>query len=554
MKHTSRGLLIYITEFRCKHKGGEHLGLKIKEEILHVESLVGENTAQTVLQTTLDLSSSAPSIGRVVWVKGTAVISDAAAASDKVNLDGYIDLTLIYAAEDFDEGPASYQVIPYRQAIAFSDYVEVIGAEEGMRVSTKIDLLGIEWELQSDQRAVSVDVLVQLTAEVKQQSRIQAVTSASVKPPRKLAVDDGVFTVRSLFKPVFTSLGVNQELSLPESAEPIHFILDCQPKPIILETVINQEQITLTGNLNVNLIYLDENGSIHSNAFKNVFPFTVSVPNETKITDLAVEPEVTAEIKTVLSPSSGSFTLTGDLRFKVALFESKQVRIVFDLAGSGGCVVETRTEPVMLDHLVNEKTQQASAQGVLELSGSYPPIREIVGSEGRVVNYDFRVDDDKVFVEGSISLEFAYLAHIEDEHKPLYWAAFNNAVPFQQVIAIGGVQPGMIADLEIEVTDLNLDLINRETIEVDVTYRSRLKVTEPVQREIVVEAIEVPPLEEDPPTVTYVFVNETDTLWKLSRQYHTSLEAILEANSWLREREQMRLLPRDKLCIPRKVW
>ena len=74
-----------------------------------------------------------------------------------------------------------------------------------------------------------------------------------------------------------------------------------------------------------------------------------------------------------------------------------------------------RTEPVMLDHLVNEKVQQATAQGVLELSGSYPPIREIVGSEGKVLNYDFRVDDDKVLVEGSISIEFAYLAYIEDD-------------------------------------------------------------------------------------------------------------------------------------------
>ncbi len=529
------------------------MALNVREEILHVESLVGENSAQTVLQTTLDLSSSAPSIGRVVWVRGTAVVNDAAAASDKVNLDGYIDLTLVYAAEDFEDGSVSYQVIPYRQAIAFSDYVEVIGAEEGMLVHTKVDLLGIEWELQADQRAVNVDVLVQFSARVKQQSRIQAVTNASVKPPKKLAVDEEIFTIESLLKPVTTALGVNQELILPETAEPIGFILDCQAKPEIEEAIINQEQITVKGNLNVHLIYVDENGNIHSSAFKNAFPYTVSVPNESKVTDLKVNPEVRAEIKADLN-APNSISLVGDLRFKVDLIESKQVRLIFDLTGSGGCVVESRTEPVMLDHLVNEKVQQATAQGVLELSGSYPPIREIVGSEGKVLNYDFRVDDDKVLVEGSISIEFAYLAYIEDEHKPLYWAAFSNAVPFQQVIAIGGVQPGMIADLEIAVTDLKLDLINRETIEADITYRSRLKVTEPVQRDVVVEAIEVPPLEAEPPTVTYVFVHEADTLWKLSRQYHTSLETILEANSWLREREQQRLMPGDKLCIPRKAW
>ena len=111
----------------------------------------------------------------------------------------------------------------------------------------------------------------------------------------------------------------------------------------------------------------------------------------------------------------------------------------------------------------------------------------------------------------------------------------------------------MVAELEIDISQISLDLINRETIEADVAYRSLLKVIEPVQRDIVVEAVEVPPMEEDPPTITYVFVHETDTLWKLSRQYHTSLEAILEANSWLREREPVRILPGDKLCIPRKT-
>ncbi|HXK98006.1 MAG TPA: DUF3794 domain-containing protein [Limnochordia bacterium] len=166
------------------------MSLNIKEEVLHVESLVGENSAQTVLQTTLDLPASAPSIGRIVWIKPTVMISDTAAAADKVNLAGYIDLKMVYVAEDFDGGPPNYQSASYRQAITFSDYVEIIGAEEGMRAQAKAELIGLEWALKSDQRTVDVDVLVQFSARVKRQHRITAVTNASVKPPRKLAVEE----------------------------------------------------------------------------------------------------------------------------------------------------------------------------------------------------------------------------------------------------------------------------------------------------------------------------------------------------------------------------
>jgi len=528
------------------------MSLSIKEEYLKVESLVGENSAQTVLQTTLDLPGSAPSIGRIVWIKPTAVISDAAAAADRVSLAGYIDLKLVYAAEDFEAGPPSYQVASYRQAITFSDYVEVTGAEEGMPVSAKVELLGLEWALKSDQRTVDVDVLVQFSARVKQQHQIQAVTNASVKPPKKLAVEEGIFTVQPLLKTATTALSVERELAL-EGEEQIKMVLDAQIRPRIEAVQVEQSQITVSGNLDLTLIYLDAEGHVQSGAFPRAYPFTVSIPNDARYTDLTVKPQVTADLKVDVNSAGSGFAMSGDLRFKLDLYEAKQIRIVQSLNGSSGLVVESRTDTVMLDHVVNEKSQQATAQGVVELSGTYPPIREILACEGRVANVDYRVDDDKVYVEGVFSLEVTYLAHTEDEHKPLFRVPFSNAVPFQQVIAVGGVQPGMVAELDIDIGQITLDLINRETIEADISYRSQVKVIEPVQREIVVEAVEVPPLEEDPPTITYVFVHEKDTLWKLSRQYHTSLEAILEANSWLREREPMRLLPGDKLCIPRKT-
>ena len=528
------------------------MSLNIKEEILRVESLVGENSAQSVLQTTLDLSGSAPSIGRIAWIKPTAVISDAVAAADKVNLEGYVDLKVVYVAEGFDDEPPNYQVVSYRQAITFSDYVELIGAEAGMLVHAKVDLLGLECQVKHDQRAVDVDLLVQFSARVKQRYRIQAVTNASVKPPKKLAVEEGIFTIQPLLKTAVTALSVARELAV-ETEDQVKFVLDANFAPHIESTHVEPSQITLTGNINLGVICLNEAGSVQSYAYPKAFPFTVSIPNEAKSAEIAVKPEVMADLKVDLNLANNSFFLSGDLRFKLDLYESRQVRIVHGLSGSGGCVVESRTETVMLDHVVNEKSQQSAAQGVIELASNYPPIREIIAAEGRVVNVDYRIDDDKVYVEGGISIDVTYLAHTEEEHKPLYRVSFSNAVPFQQMIAIGGVQPGMVAELEIDISQISLDLINRETIEADVAYRSLLKVIEPVQRDIVVEAVEVPPMEEDPPTITYVFVHETDTLWKLSRQYHTSLEAILEANSWLREREPVRILPGDKLCIPRKT-
>lgn len=527
------------------------MSLKIKEEFLHVESLVGENTTQTVLQTTLDISSIAPSIARVVWVKGSAVITDSIVGLDKVNLEGYIDLSLVYMYEDLEESRLNYHIVPYRHAITFSDYVEVIGAEEDMLVQAQVDLLGIEWELQFDQRTVNVDVLIQSTAKVKQQSSCQVVTNASIRAPKKLVVDDGVFHVQSQLKQVKTAQLLDYDITLPEGAVPIDLILDSHFEPKELKTQVTAENISISGKLASSLIYLDENGNVQQCTMEEPVVFQLTVPNETKTSELVVEPQIKVNAKPEFTAPSSSYNLYGELDIKLTLYESKYVRLVMNMDCSG-CLIETRTRPVMLDNLVNQKTQKSSARGVVELGSNYPPIREILQAEGVIKSFDYRIDEDKVLVEGAISLDIVYLAHTEEELKPLYLAKFNNAIPFQQSIVAGGVQPGMTADLSITVDELQLDLINRETVEVDVNYCSKLKVTEPIHQEVVVEALEIPPLAEEPPSVTYIFVKNKDTLWKLSRQYHTSVEAIIDSNSWLRERDDMAIKVGDRLCVPRK--
>jgi len=117
---------------------------------------------------------------------------------------------------------------------------------------------------------------------------------------------------------------------------------------------------------------------------------------------------------------------------------------------------------------------------------------------------------------------------------------------------IGGLEPGMKVNFETAVKDIKTDLINRETIEVFVTLRFDVEVLEEIQADVVVEAIEMTPPDPDPPSVTYVFVQEKDTLWKLARQYHSDETAILQANSWLQDEGKIELRPGDKICIPRK--
>ncbi|HBG01876.1 MAG TPA: hypothetical protein DDW87_09940 [Firmicutes bacterium] len=93
-------------------------------------------------------------------------------------------------------------------------------------------------------------------------------------------------------------------------------------------------------------------------------------------------------------------------------------------------------------------------------------------------------------------------------------------------------------------------MINRETLETAVTLRFAVDVVEYLEVEVVVEAVQVEPKEDNPPTLTYVFVQEGDTVWKLSRQYHTTETAILGANPSLQDGTLV-LRTGDCVYIPR---
>ena len=185
----------------------------------------------------------------------------------------------------------------------------------------------------------------------------------------------------------------------------------------------------------------------------------------------------------------------------------------------------------------------------LELPPGHPPIDRILSGEAHAIIEDVLVLGDKIIAEGFVDVSALYVARTEGQ--PMHFAAWRRAVPVEAEVVVAGAEPGMEAEVHALVTSLDLDLLNREAVEADVRLQVEAKLSRPVEREAIVEAVAVPPAEEDPPTLTFVVIQPGDTLWKLSHRYHTDVEQILRANPWLEGGEDAPLPPGRKLCVPR---
>ncbi|NMA60886.1 MAG: DUF3794 domain-containing protein [Firmicutes bacterium] len=525
------------------------MSLSVKENRLVAVNRLGENTLQTVLQGRMDLPSTAAPIGRVVWVKGTPVLQSATIDQDRVYVQGAIDLMMVYAPETLEGEQAGLRRVEWPGALPFDHYVELIGAQPGMIPEVESTILVCEWDLRSGQYSLDVDLIVATTVRVDHIREYLAIGDVNIAKPIKLTTDG--LLLNPLIPPV--KLEVEKDLTaileFPEETPSLQTVLDVHPHLQIKEREVTQGKLILRGTSTLAILFEAADYSVHEQVFSDVLPFELSFEKGKIVPDMVFQEQLQASCQAFGVNEGRAIRTELQIEGNINLQERSPARVLTEISSPGN-QVQVRKEVVGVDSFVTEKDQQWVVRGLIEIGQRLPPVRELLRSGAVVHLTDYEVDEDKIVLEGVVDVELFYLAHSEEDTKPLYRGLFPEVIPFQQTLIISGLESGMQPQIKLSVQQIQPDLINRETVEVALNIRALVSVVEYLEVEVVVEAVEVEPPPEDPPTLTYVFVQNGDSVWKLARQYHTTDEAILQANPSLQNNPDL-LKPGDRLCIPR---
>lgn len=525
------------------------MSLSVREDRLVAVNRIGENTLQSVLQGTVELPGDAPPVERVVWVKAVPRLESTATDQDRVYIQGVIDLSLVYAPETLEGDVAGLRRVEWPGALPFDHYVDVIGAEPDMAAEAAAVVLVCEWDLRAGQYSLDVELILATTARVFQKQEYTIISDVNAAHPVRLTADGFVL------RPISPSLsfGVNKDVSaileLPEDAPSVKTILDLTAKLNLTENQVAEGAVSQQGRADLELLYEGEDFTVNRQTWVGILPFEINLEKGTIKPEMVLKPKFSPEIEGyAVNDGRGlraELTVSGRLELEVPT----AVQVLTDITATGGDV-EIRRELIGLESFVSEKEHQGLVRGLLEIDHQYPPIRELLLCRGTAHWTDYEVDADRLDLEGVIDLELLYLAHSEEDIKPLYRAVFPEALSFQQTIVVPGLEPGMQPRIKLSVGQIQPDLINRETVEVALMLQANVTVTEYLELEVAVEAVQVEPEEENPPTLTYVFVQPGDTIWKLARRYHTTEEKILVYNPKLQD-DPLLLRPGERLFIPR---
>ncbi|MGB9868193.1 MAG: SPOCS domain-containing protein [Bacillota bacterium] len=144
-------------------------GLKVYKELVRVQEVLGEGKRQTIVRSALDIPDIKPKVAAVLNYQATVTVTRTIVAPNKIIIEGQISLATMY------EGVSPYQTVHVvHHTIAFSDFVEVPGAQPDMSALVDVNIEHVSYDVGLGD-PIAVQLVLQITARVLRTRQIEVV-------------------------------------------------------------------------------------------------------------------------------------------------------------------------------------------------------------------------------------------------------------------------------------------------------------------------------------------------------------------------------------------
>lgn len=558
------------------------MSLDLVNHRLAVERVAVENAAETVVEGTIALSGGAPEIGRALKVDAAPHLVEVEVKEGKVVFEGSLDLTLLYAhfeervrrrdtrPGDEDESFADedgweadeqedeiiieerLETYSWEKELPFAFLLELPGVVEGQPVMTHVETGECTFEVRSDQASVDVDVVVRFEAKVVEIDH--AIVATGVVGGEGIDVETRSVRVRNLLGQGEARVEAADQLSLQGLIAPERF-LEVEAEVDVTETQVDENIVKVRGNVSYTALYEGSDGAGPQFAhWVRGASFEVETPVEGARRGAKAEVDVTAlntEYRLVQTAEDGSaLSVKTPLNLQIRAVEVGERRLVTGLMSEANDIA-SRSTTLRIVESVGEGESTAEVEESLDLPKGMPGIERVLFGGATPTVDDVHVLGDKVAVELHVDVDLAYVARSAQEGG-VHMAEWPQAFRLDVEIPLDGAEPGLDRRVSVDVDSVQFDLTNRETVDVHVTLTATAAVSKEVEVDVITDAVEVPPADPNPPTYTFVVIEEGDTVWKLAARYRSHADAIVEANQWLESEDDILPLGK-KVCVPRKV-
>ena len=515
--------------------------MELLKKHIHMNRRRGNVTSQMTLDDDFNVPDSMDDVEELIMENGEVKIESVKNPGEKAEISGKLEFRILYRR------PGG-ELTALAGSIPFTETVHMPGLAEN-------DYVQAGWELDDlnvsliNSRKLNVKALV--TLELKADEIRDMETASDVKFDGEVEVLKKTLTVAAIAVRRRDTFRVREVLTIPGNDPDAETLLWQDMRLQDVETKPLDGKIHISGDLLVFAVYSAGGGQMPVQCFEETVPFSGDVELTESAEDMI--PFITVKLvhrDMELQPDSDGemreISVDAVMELDIRLYEEEQVELLGDIyALDREAVPETGT--VCFDTLAVRNQVKTKIQEKVQLTGRQR-ILQVCHSDGDVKIDEVQIKEDGIHMDGVLEIRLLYLT--ADDQAPV--GAASEVLPFHLMAAADGLTQDVVYEIEPGISGLTDVMAGVDAVEVKAQITADVLVLKPVCEQTVLSVAEEPldteRLKKMPGIIGYV-VKPGDSLWKIARMFHTSVERIMELNHL----SDSTIRPGDRLILVKTV-
>lgn len=518
--------------------------MELVKKNIHMNKLKCKTNLQLTLDDDFNVPDVKPDVDKIVKEQGEIVLSEVKAMNGKLMVKGDLSFNLLYVSSDSSR--------PVHNIIGKLPFEEMVNMDEACPDNNIV----VKWEIEDlsttliNSRKISVRSIVSfsfIAEDVYDQE-----TAVGVECDEEC---------ESLSKKiVITQLGVNKkdtyrikdEVILPSGKSNIFEILYNEVALRNLETRILENKINIKGDLILFILYFGEDEEQPMQYMETEVPFGGTIDcngcSDDMISDIGISiMSKDIEIKPDADGEERIIDMEVVLELDVKAYEEEELEILSDVYSTSKQLIPNYEE-AYYENLVLKNNGKARIVDRINIGKDQPSILQICNASGSIKIDEQQLVENGIQIDGIVEVQLLYIT--DNDQTPI--GATKGVIPFNQVLEVKNISDSCIYDIRPSIEQLSVMMLDGMEVEIKAGINLDTiifdKIKENIITDLKVEDLDTEKLQNMPSMIGYVVKSE-DTLWKIAKEFYTTVDSIKELN----ELEQREVHTGDRLLLLKKV-
>lgn len=495
--------------------------IELVKENIEYEQFVGQNVADTVVKEEYIIPDTEPDVLKILTVDAKPTILSKEVMQDKVYLEGQVDFNVLYIGKVEE----STEVCGVSYSAKFSNYIELEGAAHKMLVSAEANVEQMSCK-SVNERKIALEGIVGLKAEIYSQNVMDIVKDvAGLNNVQFLknsaAIDKTVINTSA-------NITAKSHIQIPMDRPQIENILKCDVNIHKKQVKASDGKIEIEAFAKFDVLYKGKDAGevvhLYDDVLLNEDIEAADVTSGmSTYADFCVD-SLEYNVKEDDLGENRNLEIEALLKADIKIDSKVDIDVIED-AYSPDLNIKIEKQNYRLNLVYGKTSEEAIVKENIEAGKGEEAPKEIMFINGKVSITDKKIVEDKVLVEGLVKTSVLYRC----ENNVIN--SIEEDLPFTMSSEIPGCKIDMSSSVNGTLESIEA-AVEADTIGVKAILAANIKVNYNTYKDFLVNIEQV---DEEKPmkkaSITIYTAQAGDTLWKIAKEYYTTIEDIMRINN-----------------------